>query len=325
MISQQGNEIVTGANLFRDKAIGGGETGLVDSNGTEKKEANMLQANHPWLNRRHLVVLAFQLITGVAIAQPYSGSVMSATGGAGRASVEAGDAPFLNPSIIAHLRGRNLQSSFAHDEWSIGMTENVSDSPVPAALAYAQKTHRPELPGDIVEQDLRLSLADFVRKHVALGVSLHQYIVNTRENSYRQVNGDVGLTINPRENWGMGLVVYDLVATDPLDVPVVYRLRTKTGWGLSWLPRESLRLRADVLSAGGNNFGRPNAMLGLESTYNQFIMVRVGYQNDHDLSQEIFATGFGFNLGKFHVNYAYQTSIKGDFGIRHSVDLGIPF
>ncbi|MEK2647177.1 hypothetical protein [Bdellovibrio sp. BCCA] len=272
---------------------------------------------HPLSLIKKLPVFLFvYLIVNTASAQVYNSSISAATGGTGRAAVEAGDASFLNPGTLVHLRGHYLFSSFAKDEFAITLSDNSPESFLPAALGYVQKNS--DVPqGELKFSDINMSLAEFVVDKWALGVTGHYFEFKIPNSSYRQVNGDLGLIYTPKANIGWALVVYNIFGENK-DIPEAFRPKTSVGGGFNYIYQAMVRFRLDATSESVY-------MAGIETYVNQFIITRFGYSNDTDDKRELITAGVGFKGPRFALNYAYQGNpqISGDY--RHSVDLEIPF
>lgn len=272
---------------------------------------------HPLSSIKKLSVFLFvYLIVNVATAQVYNSSISAAAGGTGRAAVEAGDAAFLNPGTLVHLRGLYLFSSFAKDEFAVSISDNSEESFMPAALSYVQRTSD-LFSGEAKTSDVSLSLAEFVVDKWALGVTGHYYEIKLPNSSYRQVNGDLGLIYTPQPHIGWGLIGYNLVGEED-KIPEAYRPKRSVGGGFNYIYRSMVRLRVDATSE--SIFGA-----GLETYLNKFLITRLGYSSDTDDKRELITAGAGFKGPKFALNYAYQGNPQNSGDYRHSVDLEIPF
>ncbi|WP_415061693.1 hypothetical protein [Bdellovibrio sp.] len=262
------------------------------------------------------VFLFVYLIVNIASAQVYNSSISAATGGTGRAAVEAGDASFLNPSALVHLRGHYLFSSFAKDEFAVTLSDNSEESFLPASLGYLNKKTE-VTQGQLEQSDITLSLAEFVVDKLAFGMTGHYFEQKLPQASYRQINADLGLLYTPQPHIGWALVVYNAFGEKD-DVPENLRLKTSVGGGFNYIYQNTVRFRLDATSES-------LYMGGLETYINKFMITRLGYQNDTDHKRELITAGLGFKGPRFALNYAYQGNpqISGDY--RHSVDLEIPF
>ncbi|WP_413612808.1 hypothetical protein [Bdellovibrio sp. HCB-110] len=272
---------------------------------------------HPLSLVKKLPVFLFvYLIVNAASAQVYNSSISAATGGTGRAAVESGDASFLNPSTLVHLKGHYFFSSFAEDEFAITLSDNSPDSFLPAALGYVNKKSD-VAQGDLEFSDINLSLAEFFMDKWALGVTGHYYEFKLPNSSYRQVNGDLGLIYTPKSHIGWALVVYNIMGENK-DIPEAIRPKTTVAGGFNYIYKAMVRFRVDATSESVY-------MAGLETYLNQFIITRFGYSNDTDDQRELITAGVGFKGPRFALNYAYQGNPQNSGDYRHSVDLEIPF
>jgi hypothetical protein len=250
-------------------------------------------------------------------AQVYNSSVSAATGGTGRAAVQAGDALLLNAATLVHLRGRHFYSSFAKEDMVLSLSDNTQDSVIPAGFAYLQENK--EINRDKYSQnDFSLSLADFVVNRFAVGLTGHYIEVKSPDaEGIRYGNADLGMSFTPNGKWGFGLAVYNLLK-DHQDVPEIFKRKTTAGLGMNYIYERLARFRLDVTSES-------QIMAGLESYMNQWFILRFGYQNDSKEDRQLLGAGFGFDGPRFGVNYAYLANTKESSDYRHSVDLQIPF
>jgi hypothetical protein len=262
------------------------------------------------------VFLSFYFIVNVASAQVYNSSISLATGGTGRAAVESGDAALLNPATLVHLPGHYLYSSFSNDEYAFSIGDNSGESLFPAALGYVQKETSQAL-GDLIQQDLTLSLAEFVADQWAFGITGHYLQQKLPNSSYRQTNADIGLLYTPNSNVGLALVAYNIFGENT-EIPENFRVRRSLVAGFNYIYRSTVRLRLDVST-------EQVFMSGLETYLNKFMITRIGFQNDNKNSRELLTAGLGFKGPRFAINYGYQGNILISSDYRHSVDLEIPF
>lgn len=282
--------------------------------------------HHPWLRFRHLVFfmsLQLSFFCGQAQAQTPTSATSAGTAGAGRASVEATDVHSLNPAILVHLTGRDLHTAIQPNGYIVGISDNSQEIMIPAAISYyAQKKSVKDV--DNVFSDLRLSLAGFVFEKFSMGVNAHQLETKVGQTLYRQNNADFGFSWAAFPTLGFASVFYNTLKSSQ-DLPEDVRLSPSTGLGVNYIYKEFLRLRVDVLSNAGNDFGRRSLLVGYESYLNRYTLFRLGWGDEKALDRQFTSIGFGFELPRFRMNYAYQSGLKGDFESRHSVDLGIPF
>ena len=257
----------------------------------------------------HLIALG-------ASAQVFSSSISAATGGTGRAAVEAGDGVFLNPSTLVHLRGTFLYSSFAKDEYAVTLTDNSPATVLPASLGFVQKTLE-VAQGELVQQDIIFSLAEFFADKWSIGLTGHYLTQTIPGNSYRQPNADLGFMYTPKAHIGFALVGYNIFG-EKSEIPDNFRVKSSVGAGFNYIYEALIRFRADVTSESV-------FMGGLESYFNEFLIVRLGYSTDTDDKRDLATFGVAFKGPRFAINYAYQGNPENSGDYRHSVDLEIPF
>ena len=173
-------------------------------------------------------------------------------------------------------------------------------------------------------RDLRLTLGGFVSSKLAMGLTAHQMEIRQDDATFYQSNANLGFSYVVGSALGFGAVFYDLMSSslEEGDPAAPQRQIAVAAHGLV---NEVIGLRMDVLSAPQNDFGKPKIMLGYESYLAEFILFRLGWNHDVLNGQEVGSVGFGLNLPRFRLNYAYQTGIRGGFDPRHFIDLGVPF
>ncbi len=252
-------------------------------------------------------------------------SATRATAGAGRSAVETGDALFLNPATLVHLRGRGIYSQATSDSFSVGLTENAKDSFLPAGFSYSQqKWGHPFAPQEERFQNLRLSFADFVTSNLAFGLAGNQKTLTILEKTYTQINGDAGFLWTPTPGTGLALVVSDAFPTAQ-DYPEEFRSNALYSVGATFIDREVSRYRVDYMRGGTKSWEQGALALGFEAYTTQFTVFRMGARREQKTERTLFSTGFGLTLPRFQIHYAYMDHETFEDPQRHSVDLSIPF
>lgn len=251
------------------------------------------------------------------------GAVSSAAGGTGRASVDAGTPSLLNPAMLVHLKGRQIYTAYEKDTLVVGLSENSKEVAIPTSISYWQKKPQVATTQDeVLTQDFRLTVAEFIQRLWAVGVTAHYFQVRTPEKTLGQGNIDLGFSVTPVPDIGMALVFYNL-GQENKDIADEHRLYQQVGIGFNHIYRDYFRSRLDILSGRNQNFSESTLMLGIESYMNQWTIIRLGYLQNTFLRRSGWTAGFGFDLPKFRINYAYQSLTQEEN--RHSVDMAIPF
>jgi len=263
------------------------------------------------------VFLLIYTSANTAGAQVYNSSVSAAAGGTGRAAVEPGDASFLNPATLVHLGGRYLFTSFAKNEFAAALSDNTKESTIPASFSYMQKSSQTTSRGDLKENDLAISLAEFVVDKWSVGLTGHYLSQDLPGSSYHTVNADFGVLYTPIPDVGVGLVGYNLFGENN-DVPEELRRKTTVAAGFNYIYKSMVRFRLDADSESVVG-------VGLETFLNRFIVTRFGYSDDLNDPRNLLSAGLGFSGPRFRLNYAYVGNVQKSSDYRHSVDLIIPF
>ena len=249
-------------------------------------------------------------------AQVFNSSVSLGTGGTGRGAVQGGDAVYLNPATLVHLRGKALFSGYLEGVFAVTLSDNSEDSFMPASIGYIKK-YDPNAAVLTEENIFSVSLAEFVRDKFAVGLTgllFHHHL--NGENS-QHVNADLGFIYTASPELGLGLVIHNVFGENS-QIPAVFRRELKIGAGVNYIYRDRIRLRADVTS-------KSELMAGIETYLNDFLISRLGTYQDLDNDRSLLTVGAGFKGPKFHLNYAYEGNPQNSADYRHSVDLLIPF
>ncbi|MBL7544732.1 MAG: hypothetical protein JNL11_13025 [Bdellovibrionaceae bacterium] len=244
-----------------------------------------------------------------------TGSVSSALGGAGRAAVAPGDVSTLNPANLAHLRGYYLYSRYLPGESAYAISDNTAETVVPASVYYYQNSQ---------ERNFKLSFAEKIRKRIAVGISGSFYQFRNTEQSANRMNMDFGVSYVPRDNLGFGFVAYNLIGAASNEL-IRERTAPQIGMGSHYMYRGFLRLRADYVTGNNYKISDGQIMVGAENYINRWMIFRMGYQENLNENRDLGTLGWGFDLPKFKLNYAYLTETGSEPEVRHSVDLSIPF
>lgn len=267
---------------------------------------------------KFLLVFIFIATTSFAALEETTSKVSStssALGGSGRAAVSAGDVSSLNPASLVFLLGYNFYSRYQPGESTFGISDNTSESAIPAALYMNQKQDF---------KNFKLSFAEPFSKRLNLGMSLSYYQVHRGEQNWNLASVDLGLTYLLRTNMALGLVAYDLNKS-PENWPQDSRVEPKLGIGYHYVYRGFLRTRVDYLSGNNYKLNEGSWMLGIEDYLNRWTVVRIGYQENPLNISDLVTLGAGFDLPKFKINYAYLAETKDNSQVRHSVDFTVPF
>lgn len=247
-------------------------------------------------------------------------SVSIGTGGAGVASLDAGEATFTNPASIMHLRGRHFFSTVQSDLFAISLLENDRSSALPGAFSYA-KQKRTEAFG--------FSLADFAFRNFAVGATLNYLqlspdqkdaIARKRSSTF---NGSLGLSWNLSRYFGLG-ASFENIADIPEEFETQSNMAPRTRMGLNYIYKDWFRIRLDAVTTQNNRFSEMTPQAGFESYFGKWVIGRVGWSKDPRF-EDSWSGGLGLALPKFKIDYA-TAWISGETNeIRHSVDLGLSF
>lgn len=276
------------------------------------------------------LLLLLSLLMSIS-ARAYVGAVSSATGESGRASVEATDAPFLNPASLAFLKGylfsagystANDQQNERGQDFAVAITDGMKDTVVPTALSFVQ-SKVDFASEEQVARNFKLSFGNFVSQGFAMGFGLRYKDDQQPQERFNQINLDVGSLYTVNENLGFAAVLENVLGAKS-NIPEDLRLIPRMSVGAAYIYKRFLRTRFDVLSASNNSWDRPTASLGLETYMNRWVIFRIGAQRRNEEAANVYTTGLGFAGPRFGIHYAYLTSPEQESFTRHTVDLAFP-
>lgn len=284
-----------------------------------------------------LPLSAIFFLSGFAAhAQVFTGPAASAAGGAGRASVDNGEASFLNPAAIGYIQHYNA-SVFAgvgshpvdgnSNVLAASLADGTFDAIIPGALTYVQKRLDANNGVSDTQSDIAVTIAGHLHRKLAFGVTGHrlsdQLLSATSGASYTQYNANVGALYVPVPNIGLGLVGYDVGPGD--SSPVGIHVVPTYAFGVNYLYEKFFRARLDLVRPDTNNPGqRINMMLGLETFFAEEFAFRVGGLWRETADQDYLTAGLGYKGPKLSLDYSFQKDVRNGENGRHLIDLWLP-
>ncbi len=252
-----------------------------------------------------------------------AGAISSATGGTGRGTIEPVDSILLNPAIVAQLNAKFFSVNYTKNQWGITIADNGKEALFPAALAFVHSET------DLVNtQQISLVLSKLIAPYLSIGATIsmvdydQQKVVTDQK--YRQTTGQVAVAYMPSKDFGFGLVANKIYSND-IQLDPNLQLQKTFGIGMNYTYLSFIRLRLDVESAPENKTNRLVYMSGLETYINDWIVVRLGYQNNNVVQKNFATAGLGFAGPQFGLHYGYMHNVVDSSEDKHSIDLGIPF
>jgi hypothetical protein len=261
-----------------------------------------------------LILCSFPLFV---FAESTRSSVSLSTGGAGVAAIDPGEATFINPAGIMHLRGRYFFSTVQKDSFAISLIENDPASAVPGAIGYEHWKNW---------EAFGLSLADRAWGRMAMGLNFKYFQLkpaDREEKRTQMLNGNLGLTWAFSRQFAIGAAFENISEIDD-KFKIATDLEPRTRLGLNYIYKEWFRLRFDGVTLKNNNFKYWVPQVGFETSFGQWMVGRMGWFREPGY-QESWTAGFGLSLPRFKLDYAYQDVNSEQTEIRHSIDLGVPF
>lgn len=284
------------------------------------------------------LILLFVISASSARAQFFSGPSSAGTGNAGRAAVDPGEVMFMNPAALAFLQKYVVsgyydvgQGSGLGDQssWGFSLADGTPDTYMPGALSYIRK--RTDATGGVsdTQQDIQLNLAGQPLKYMALGLAVHRFsdqiLSAVRGQEYVQFNGHLGVILIPTPQIGIGLVGYDLVPKMSESTPSSLRVVPTYAVGANYLYEKIFRARLDLIRPDMNNKGGRNDLaFGVESIFQESLIVRLGGYCRETADQTFWTAGLGYHGPRLSIDYGFQKDIRTGDNLRHVVDLWFP-
>lgn len=261
-----------------------------------------------------LLSLVLPLILNAATTKS---SVSLATGGAGVASVEPGEATFSNPASILHLSGRYFFSTVQKDLVAVSFLENDRKSAIPGAISYTGQKNL---------ETFGISLADYAFRRLSVGATLNYLQTKPQfgeEKRSQHFNGSLGITYVASRQFGIG-AAFENIATIADELKDSGLLSPRTRLGMNYIYMDWFRVRLDVSTEDGNNFSELIPQAGFETYFGRWVIGRAGWSKAEGFDDS-WSVGFGLSLPKFKLDYASEWLNREKSEIRHSIDLGVPF
>ena len=257
-------------------------------------------------------------------ASAFIGAISTATGGTGRGAIEPVDGVLVNPATISEFPKKIFSVSYSDTDWAITIADNGKEALFPAGLIFRRTEMDP-----IDAQQIGLAFATPRWKLITIGgtVSLYDYthhLTTTSEEKYKQGVLDLAATLAITKDFGFGFVAKK-VASGKIDLAENLQVQQTMALGMSYTYQDFARLRFDVESGPENKTEKVVYMVGLENFINDWIVFRLGFQNNNVVVKDYFTAGLGFAGPQFGLHYAYITNIKDKSEDKHLIDLSVPF
>lgn len=277
-----------------------------------------------------LIILStfiFASLSAHAAVPTMAAAVPTSTGGAGRGAIDPYGMVYLNPAAVARLRDRVFAANVGQNVFSASLIDSGAGTLLNAGLSYRQMN---KVVADSNLKQFTLTVADRAFDNFTFGFNIHYFDYKyLSETASRKFQSDLGLTYSPSKQWIFGVTAQGYRLQDQGEEVGIMEglepLAVKSALGFSYIYANFVRFRLDFESENNHRWGKPAALMGLESYLNDWILWRLGYQNRSESGAQYWTTGLGFQGPKFGLHYAFIQESRGDKESRHSVDLGLPF
>lgn len=262
--------------------------------------------------------------SSLALAQQFEnlGSVSTSLGGAGVGAINTVDGAFNNPAAFPMYEQRAADFGKSDDTFRVSLSDNGAEALFPAMLGYSQTKN-----DDLKSKTFYLGLGYLASAKFSLGANFgfQETELSTSTEKYRQNVVDVGAMYRPNTWFSLGVVLKnqplnDTEMSDTLDN------RPNLAFGFETRYEDLVNMRAEYETGkNANSDQRAIVKAGMEIIMNQWIQLRLGYQNNNILSQNYLTAGIGFGGPQFGLHYAYIKESEFKKETHHSIDLTVPF
>lgn len=263
-------------------------------------------------------------LSNFAFAQSFEnlGSVSTSLGGAGVGSVNLVDGTFNNPAAFPLFQQRAADLSYSKDSFRLSLADNGADALFPAMLGYSQSNF-----DEVKIKAFYLGFGYLMSQKISLGVNFgfQETQIPTIDDQFRQNVADIGIMFRPNEWLTVGAAVKNQPMNDT-DLSDTIDNRPTQAVGFETQYDELVNLRAEFEN-GKNARSDQRSIVkgGMEIILNEWLQLRLGYQNNNIISQNYFTAGLGFGGPQFGLHYAYVKESEFKKETYHSIDLAVPF
>jgi hypothetical protein len=268
-----------------------------------------------------LILSLLFLIPVTSSAFENLGSVSTSLGGAGAGSINIVDGAINNPASFAMFDQRSAVLNFARNSTRATLSDNGADALFPAMIGY----HQSDI-DNFKTKSFVLGLAYLISKSFSVGVNFNfnEYDVMGFSEKYRQNVADVGAMFKANEWFSVGAVLKNKPMNDTeLSDMIDDRPTTAVGFQIN---QEFFNLRGELESGkNAQSDQKTRVKGGFDVMMNQWLQLRLGYQNDNIASQNYLTSGLGFGGPQFGLHYSYIKESEFQKETYHSIDLAVPF
>ncbi len=270
----------------------------------------------------------------VSLAQIFTPTIASGTGGAGRAAIDGGESAFMNPASTAHLRNyfvglhynrADHPSEGDYSRYALQIGDGTDGNLIRGAATYYKNSIEFRGGGSRTDQDFQIGVAGFAASSFAMGLSAHYLQQSGQGRDDTQINSNFGVIWTPAERFGLAFVAYDFAPVSP-DVYPGRRLNLSMALGAQYVVSEFFRVRADLVRPDRQVWSeyRQNVQVGLESLFANMFVFRAGYGAMEVDNQSVVTASLGYKGPRLSLDYSFQKDIRSEGNVRHFVDLWLP-
>ncbi len=277
-----------------------------------------------------LILILTSTIHNSAFAQAVGtqwGAVSTAAAGAGRAAIESGESPALNPATIPWTRGYFATSDYTFlnqgSQLNIGLTDNLPETVIPTSLIYNQMQGQTETKQSWTSQQGQLEAANFYNRNLAFGLGARYRVDSFNATQTTQTNLLLGSLWTVTNDIGVAFTVDNFLNPDS-SIPVDYRLVPGMSIGANYNYHRIMRFKLDVTTATNDSWSAPVVAGGLETHLSRWTILRLGGSHAYETGYDSYAAGLGFTGPKFTFNLGYYNCPENSLLTRQAVDLAIP-
>jgi hypothetical protein len=250
-------------------------------------------------------------------------------GETGRASVDPFGSHFMNPATLVGTHDYNLGAAYSVNRPdgnnpvvsnAFLISDNSPASLVSAAAAYVYKRSSFDSQ-TLIDQDFSMSFAFRFLKRLSVGALGHRLV---RQNNvgpgWAKHNMTLGVWFAPLPIWNLGVVGYDVLTDDDLDMLPVLALGSEISvMGL-------LKIKTDILRQEKRNPEKKiNLNAGIEFDLGEGFNLRTGGIWDTLNNNTYWTLGLGWAGPRLSAGYAYKNNVNISKEITHLFQLWLSF
>jgi len=277
--------------------------------------------------------ISFFLVFTVSLttlATEMVGALSAGMGGTGRSAVESIESLYLNPAGLALVdkfyfgaayQNGYLQEGISRSSYGINFSDGTDGVILPGSFGY--RSHKiSDGSDDFEESEFRGGFGYRITKRVSIGAA-YTYLdaEDGAGKEIRQHNGDLGLLVGLKPNWGLSVTGENILKKDN-DLPRALKRQSRVTLGTQAIFKNIVVARYEALRS---LYTEKNQLLthrfGLGIILKAKFLLNMGYSIDNLSEQNWASAGLVWKGPRMKLAYSIQNESRQQLGNRHLVDL----